>query len=140
MSRFKVEDVLAVTDGHQQQGDGSYMVICPAHDDRKPSLHVTPDAKGNALLHCFVCEYKAVAEALESLGAKNGITPVKIRFSKVDVQGFADYCRVDPAFLRTLHPDLLFGLDWVGFAFPSGVVKKRVQGEKDFKKAGSTRQ
>src|SRR5438552_11561316 len=128
MSRFKFEDVLAVTDGHQQQGDGSYIVVCPAHDDRKPSLHVTPDGK-YALLHCFVCDYKQVAKALESLGAKNGMPSIVIassRFSKTDVLAFADYCGVDPAFLKTLHPHLIFGHDRVGFAFPPlDVVKWR---------------
>ena len=138
VSRFKFEDVLAVTDGHQQQGDGSYMVVCPSHDDRKPSLHVTEREGGYALLHCFVCEYKDVAKALESLGAKNGVPTITItssRFSKTDVQEFADYCRVDPAFLRTLHPHLIFGQDRVGFAFPPlDVVKWRPgEGDKPFK-------
>jgi archaellum biogenesis ATPase FlaH len=133
MSYFTLDDVLAVTDLHKQLGDGSYMVRCPAHDDRTPSLHVTPDGK-YALLHCFTCEYKDVAEALESAGAKNGATAIKVTLSKIDVQGLADYCRVDPAFLKSLHPDLIFRKDQVGFAFPPlDVVKWRPgEGGQDF--------
>jgi AAA domain len=41
-----------------------WMVTCPAHDDRTPSLHVSEDADGNIGLHCFAeCSTDAVLAA-----------------------------------------------------------------------------
>lgn len=35
-----------------RQSDGSYMCKCPAHDDKKQSLHITPGS-GKTLIKCF---------------------------------------------------------------------------------------
>lgn len=48
------------------QADGSFFCLCPAHDDRDPSLHVT-EQDGKLLIHCHAgCEQKAVIEALRA--------------------------------------------------------------------------
>ena len=42
------------------------MCLCPAHDDRAPSLHVT-ESEGKILVHCFAgCSNEAVIEALRA--------------------------------------------------------------------------
>lgn len=37
----------------RSESDGSWMVVCPAHEDNNPSLHVTEDQSGKLLLNCF---------------------------------------------------------------------------------------
>lgn len=65
MARIKDEDVAAVRAAAQirdvvgdyvtlkSAGGGSFKGLCPFHDERTPSFHVTP-AKG--LYHCFSCQ------------------------------------------------------------------------------------
>lgn len=46
--------------------NGKYMVCCPNHDDRSPSLAVSEGDEGQLLLHCFAgCE---VYDIVESVG------------------------------------------------------------------------
>lgn len=50
--------------GGGHEGKKGWIVHCPAHDDRHPSLHVTA-AEDRVLLHCYVgCEVKAIVEAI----------------------------------------------------------------------------
>ena len=50
----------------KQQTDGSLLCLCPAHNDRAPSLHVT-ESDGKVLVHCFAgCSNEAVIEALRA--------------------------------------------------------------------------
>jgi hypothetical protein len=52
----------------KQQADGSLVCLCPAHDDRAPSLHVT-EKDGKVLVHCFAgCSNEAVIDALRTRG------------------------------------------------------------------------
>jgi putative DNA primase/helicase len=45
-------------------GEDRWMALCPAHDDRNPSLSIR-EARGKALVHCFAgCSTEAVLEAL----------------------------------------------------------------------------
>ena len=45
--------------------NGRYMASCPAHDDRKPSLIVTPGENGKVLVHCYAgCSTQEVLSAL----------------------------------------------------------------------------
>lgn len=54
---------LSHTDGHQEVSDG-YLVLCPAHDDRNPSLHLT-DQNGRVFVHCFAgCSYVEILQAI----------------------------------------------------------------------------
>lgn len=96
MARIKDEDVAAVRAAAQMRevvgdyvtlksaGGGSYKGLCPFHDERTPSFHVTP-AKG--LYHCFSCqeggdlitfvrkvEGLTFTEAIEKLAARYGVT------------------------------------------------------------------
>src|SRR5262245_13922824 len=45
--------------------DGSFMVTCPSHADRKPSLHISRGEHSRILLHCHAgCEHTDVLAAL----------------------------------------------------------------------------
>jgi DNA primase len=69
----------------RRAGVNSYFGICPFHDERTGSFHVSPDER---LYHCFGCQasgdaFKFVMEtegvdfsgALETLGERPSITP-----------------------------------------------------------------
>jgi 5S rRNA maturation endonuclease (ribonuclease M5) len=60
----KLQDVLKRLQGVRQQADGSWLALCPAHDDEEPSLHVS--LKGEkVLLHCFAgCSFEAICDTL----------------------------------------------------------------------------
>ena len=59
-----VERVLGLLEGVVRRGDG-YMALCPAHDDRTPSLSIREGDDGRVLLHCFGgCEPERVVAAL----------------------------------------------------------------------------
>ncbi len=54
--------------GGKIQSDGSAMVLCPAHDDKNPSLHIT-DTGGKILVHCMAgCTQDSVISALKNRG------------------------------------------------------------------------
>lgn len=81
--RARVDDVIGEVVALRSAGGGSLKGLCPFHDERSPSFHVTP-SKG--LWHCFGCqaggdvidfveriEQVAFAEAVEKLAARVGI-------------------------------------------------------------------
>lgn len=82
--RARIEDVVGEAVALKNAGGGSYKGLCPFHDERSPSFHVTP-AKG--LFYCFGCqeggdaiafvqktEMVTFAEAVEKLAAKCNVT------------------------------------------------------------------
>jgi putative DNA primase/helicase len=53
---------------HGRKSGGGWMVRCPAHDDKDPSLSLR-DEQGKVLAHCHAgCDQRAVIEALKGLG------------------------------------------------------------------------
>jgi len=42
--------------GDYERRDGYYMALCPAHDDREPSLSIAEGDDGRVLLNCFGAE------------------------------------------------------------------------------------
>ncbi len=82
-SRVRIDDVIGEFVTLKPAGGGSLKGLCPFHDERSPSFHVTP-AKG--LYHCFGCQAGGdaiaflmnlqgytFAEAVERLAGKAGI-------------------------------------------------------------------
>jgi len=60
-----VREVLARLDGVRQTGPDRWVALCPAHDDRRPSLSLREGRDGRVLLHCFAgCGGLAVLDAL----------------------------------------------------------------------------
>jgi hypothetical protein len=59
-----VEIVLDRLEGVTERGEG-YQALCPAHDDREPSLSVSEGEDGRALIKCFAgCETEDVVGEL----------------------------------------------------------------------------
>jgi hypothetical protein len=60
-----VDLVLDRLEGVRQRGDYYYQALCPAHEDRDPSLSVAEGEDGRALLKCFAgCETEEILAAL----------------------------------------------------------------------------
>ena len=51
MSKF-MDKILMRLNKVKKTGSGQYIAICPAHDDKSPSLAIT-EKDGKCLLHCF---------------------------------------------------------------------------------------
>jgi hypothetical protein len=57
-------DLLARLDAVVERGPGRWIALCPAHEDRTPSLSVR-DADGVTLLHCWAgCEAHEITAAV----------------------------------------------------------------------------
>lgn len=48
-----IDGLLSRLDRVRQTGTGRWIARCPAHDDNRPSLHVTLKDDGAILIHCF---------------------------------------------------------------------------------------
>ncbi len=60
------ENLLSRLDGARQVGAGRWMALCPAHEDRRPSLSIRETEDSRILLHCFSgC---GAADVLSSIG------------------------------------------------------------------------
>lgn len=81
--RSRIDEIVRETVTLKAAGGGSYKGLCPFHDERSPSFHVTP-SKG--LYHCFSCgeggdvitfvrkiDALTFTEAVEKLAGKYGI-------------------------------------------------------------------
>lgn len=82
--RARIDEVISDQVTLKPAGGGSLKGLCPFHDERSPSFHVTP-AKG--LYHCFGCQaggdvidfvmktdMVTFSEAVEKLAARYGVT------------------------------------------------------------------
>ncbi len=82
--RVRIDEIVSEHVALRNAGGGSMKGLCPFHEERSPSFHVTP-AKG--LYYCFGCgqggdaidflmavEHVAFAEAVEKLAARTGVT------------------------------------------------------------------
>ena len=81
--RARIDEVVRETVTLKAAGGGSFKGLCPFHDERTPSFHVTPSKN---LYHCFSCgeggdvitfvrkvDALSFTEAVEKLAAKYGI-------------------------------------------------------------------
>lgn len=50
---MSAEILLSRLDKVRQTGKGKWMALCPAHDDKSPSLSIREKDDGCVLLHCF---------------------------------------------------------------------------------------
>jgi putative DNA primase/helicase len=69
-SHRSIERVLDALEGVEQQHDGCFKALCPAHDDHNPSLAIKgAEENGTILVHCPVCkDQEKVLRALEERG------------------------------------------------------------------------
>ena len=57
--------ILGKLQGVIDRGSGRYYAVCPAHDDRSPSLSVNTGDDGRILLYCFAgCSAESILQAL----------------------------------------------------------------------------
>lgn len=77
MSRLQdIQWWLDHTEGHQEVGDG-YLVRCPAHNDGRPSLHLTVDSSG-VTAHCFAgCTYQEILQSIPNTSIGVSFTPLE---------------------------------------------------------------
>ena len=80
-----LEKVLSRLHGVKPCGEGQYKALCPAHDDKNPSLSVTEAADGKVLIRCHAgCDYRSIVKAVglettELFPASNGRKPMTQR-------------------------------------------------------------
>ena len=56
-----------------RQSKGGWQALCPAHDDRNPSLSIADNGEGQVLVTCFAgCTFDAILDALGLRGHSNG--------------------------------------------------------------------
>lgn len=85
-----LETVLETVEGARKSGNG-WSAKCPAHEDRNPSLSITPGADGKVLLFCHAgCDFASI---VKGLGLEEGdLFPPKDREGRRVV---AEYSYVD---------------------------------------------
>ena len=60
-----INALISRLDGVRETGHEKYVALCPAHDDRSPSLAIKDCGDGRVLLHCFAgCETQDVLSAI----------------------------------------------------------------------------
>lgn len=61
---MKIEEILSRFEGVEQKAPDSWMVRCPAHGDKNPSLNITLKPDGKVLMHCFAgCSVEEICNA-----------------------------------------------------------------------------
>src|SRR3954451_19820299 len=116
-------DLLARFDRVEPRGPRDWLVSCPAHDDRQPSLHITLKPE-RWQLHCFAgCTFEAVCAAaalkpgdLTDSPSRNGRRRGKIveTYEYVDAAGtpLFEVCRFEPKRFVQRRPDATGGWVW----------------------------
>ena len=60
-----VDKVLSRLPKYRKFGPGKWMAVCPAHDDRHPSLSIREAEDGKVLMHCWAgCSVEQIVSAL----------------------------------------------------------------------------
>lgn len=84
-----VDEVLEKLEGVQRRGS-SYIALCPAHEDRSPSLSVAEGDDGTPLLKCHAgCTFEQIAKAIGMNGKKDkwDAKNAEATYDYVDEQG-----------------------------------------------------
>lgn len=117
-----IEKVLDRLEG-VRECNGSWKALCPAHDDREPSLSVSEGDEGKALLRCFAsCETEEIVSALglemKDLFERNGYggggsyTPPETRSTDQPptLKNYAAYVGLPVEFLESLSLEQYYRL------------------------------
>jgi 5S rRNA maturation endonuclease (ribonuclease M5) len=149
-----LENVLERLEGARRAGKG-YQALCPAHEDRKPSLAVVEAQDGRVLVRCHAgCDASDVVAALGMTMADlfpvsngNGRDPIIAEYDYVSEDGalLFQVVRLEPKSFRQRRPKPDGGWEWslngvrrVPFRLPRVIEAARkgegifvVEGEKD---------
>lgn len=145
---MELNDFLSKLNKIKKSGEGKYMALCPAHQDKDLSLSITSD-KEKILVHCFAgCSTESV---LQSLGLNVTDLFFDHKMQKPKIVKTYDYtdetgkvlfqvCRLEPKSFRQRHKDngnwvySMSGVRRVLYRLPE-VIKSPavyfVEGEKD---------
>ncbi len=89
--------------GVRRCGEG-WTALCPAHDDRKPSLTINEAEDGRVLLHCHTgCSQKAVVEALKAIGGWPSGTGIDVSHPTIDR---TNQRVIPPSVIEEMHRNL----------------------------------
>ena len=98
-----VDKLLTRLEGVKQTGKDRWLAICPAHDDKSPSLAIR-EVEDRTLLHCFAgCSPYQVVSAI-------GLELADLFLEKIKTEGHKAISRPFPAvdILRALASDAIF--------------------------------
>ena len=108
---------------HGRRNGKGWMVRCPAHKDRNPSLHIS-EQDGKVLVKCFAgCDQVDVIEALKGRGlwpetARRehpedwGVIVRTYDYTDEDGKLLYQVCRFEPKTFRPRRPDGMGGWKW----------------------------
>jgi putative DNA primase/helicase len=67
---MEIQEIVTLLGGGVKSGR-NWLVRCPAHGDRSPSLSIRKGREGRVLVHCFAgCSYAEIQTQLERLNIK----------------------------------------------------------------------
>jgi 5S rRNA maturation endonuclease (ribonuclease M5) len=120
----RAEEIVDRLDGAKPTGPDAWTSLCPAHDDRNPSLSITLGDEERVLLHCHAgCSTEEVVDALglttRDLFAErsngNGGKEIVATYDYTDEGGeqlLFQVVRYDPKDFRQRRPDGAGDWDW----------------------------
>lgn len=139
-------EILAQLRGVPKRNGSGWLALCPAHEDKKPSLSVKEEGN-RLLLHCFAgCTFEQILGALNLDHHSNNGRREVAAYDYRDAAGNLLYqcVRFDPKDFRQRRPDGAGGWDWklngvrrVPYRLPELLAAKPtqtiliVEGEKD---------
>jgi putative DNA primase/helicase len=115
---MNIKHLVGALDAHRN--GSAWMALCPAHDDRNPSLAIS-EKDGNILIHCHAgCDQRAVIAALRGRGLwERGANPNLVRrivatYDYTDETGELLYqvVRYEPKAFHQRRPDGHGGWIW----------------------------
>jgi len=133
-----LDDMLAQLQGVRRSGDG-YVALCPAHEDKHPSLSVTPADEDQVLVNCHAgCTFEEIAEKLD-LPKPEGGREILEAYNYHDTEGNLVYqvVRFWPKEFRQRRPDgggwiwKLDGTDRLPYRLPK-IIKAVEEGRRVF--------
>ncbi len=117
-----IEAVEAETRHPARRSGSSWKALCPAHDDRTPSLSISEGDDGRALVRCFTgCTTEAILDALGlqprdlfEPSSSNGSWQIVETYSYVDEKGeeLSQVVRFEPKDFRQRRSDHRGGYTW----------------------------
>ena len=94
MTQTRMQNILNRLDKVKATGSG-WLSLCPAHEDRNPSLSLSEGNDGRVLIHCHAgCEFDSIVDALgvsvKDLMPDNG-TIGNGKVNKMNISKIYDY-------------------------------------------------